>query len=270
VLTILLSLLLSSPASAWDQKPNKPIEACKTDLPFGVPSATRADTTLECHDGYALLHDNEARIAVWAAWTLTPTESVGCIPRTDAFVADLALVKGKRAEVSDYNKSGFDKGHMVPDGDLSWDQQVEYESFLMSNMSPQYPNLNRGVWKHLEASSRAWAQQRSHSLTIYSGNIYRVGTSKTIGAGRVVVPDRLYKIVIDDVTGEVLAFLFDNVPKQEIDLKARLTSVAEIEAQTGVTFPLPAGADKRAVAKDVWPGDLGDYAAAKKGVCKVR
>ena len=58
----------------------------------------------------------------------------------------------------------------------------------------------------------------------------------------------------------------------EIEAKAMTgdSTVAEIEAQTGVTFPLPAGADKRAVAKDVWPGDLGDYAAAKKGVCKVR
>jgi endonuclease G len=270
MLSILAALLLSGRAQAWDQKPNLPIEQCLADLPHGVPVFGRGNTTLECHGGYALLHDNNAKIAIWAAWTLTPQESVGCVARTDAFVADAALPKGQRAEVADYNKSGFDKGHMVPDGDLSWDQQVEYESFLMSNMSPQYPNLNRGAWKNLEASTRAWAHQRGHSLTVYSGNIYPQGSTRTIGAGRVVVPERLYKIVVDDATGEVLAFIFPNVERQDLDLKAKLVSVAEVEAQTGVSFPLPKGADKTAAAKDVWPADLGDHAAAKKTTCKIK
>jgi endonuclease G len=159
---------------------------------------------------------------------------------------------------------------MVPDGDLSWDQQVEYESFLMSNMSPQYPNLNRGAWKNLEASTRAWALQRGHSLTVYSGNIYPIGSTRTIGEDRVVVPERLYKIVVDDATGEVLAFIFPNVERQDLDLRAKLVSVAEVEAQTGVTFPLPKGADKTAAAKDVWPADLGAHAAVKKSTCRVK
>jgi endonuclease G len=140
----------------------------------------------------------------------------------------------------------------------------------MSNMSPQLPNLNRGVWKHLEASTRAWAWGRKHNLTVYSGNIYTTGKSKTIGENKVVVPDQLYKIVIDNNTSEVMAFVFPNIDKQEIDLKARLTSVAAIEAASGVVFPLPKGADKSAVAKDVWPADIGDAMSAKKTTCKVK
>ena len=46
--------------------------------------------------------------------------------------------------------TGYDKGHAAPDGDLSWSQQVEYESFLMTNMYPQHGSLNRGIWKLLE------------------------------------------------------------------------------------------------------------------------
>jgi len=269
MLSILASLLLAGRAQAWDQRPNLVIDECADDLPFGVPFLGRETATaLECHGGYALLHDNEARIAVWAGWTVTPLESVGCIPRTDAFVADAILPKGGRAEVSDYSKSGFDKGHMVPDGDLSWDQQVEYESFLMSNMSPQYPNLNRGAWKQLEATTRAWALQRGHALTVYSGNVYT--GKQRIGASGVVVPESLYKIVVDGTTGEVLAFTFPNIPRQEINLKARLTSVAAIEEMTGVKFPLPEGADKTAVATDIWPADLGAHAASKKAACTAR
>jgi len=86
----------------------------------------------------------------------------------------------------------------------------------------------------------------------------------------VVVPDALYKILIDDTTGEVMAFMFPHVQKQEIDLKSKLTSVAVIEKSSGVTFPVPAGHDKSTVAKEVWPADQGDMGAAKKTTCTVK
>ena len=257
-------------AWAWDQKPNKPISECAAELPYGVPLVSTPNTTLECHDGYALQHDNVAKIAVWAGWTLKPEETIGCNPREDAFVADAALPKDGRATPGDYAKTGYDKGHMVPDADLSWSKQTMYESFLMSNMSPQLPNLNRGAWKYLETNERTWAWARKHSITIYAGNVYKLGNSKTIGENKVVVPDSLYKILIDNTTGEVMAFMFPHVQKQEIDLKARLTSVAAIEQAAGVVFPVPAGHDKSTVAKEVWPADQGDMGAAKKTTCTVK
>lgn len=262
--------LVTSNSYAWEQAPNLPIEKCSAELPHGAPKLDKANTLIKCNTGYALQHDNDAKIAAWAAWTLEPEETIGCIPREDAFTGDAALPKGQRAEPDDYAKSGYDKGHMVPDADLSYSHQTERESFLMSNMSPQLPNLNRGVWKHLEASTRSWAWNRKHRITVYSGNIYKLGTSKVIGKNKVVVPDHLYKIVIDDVTNEVLAFTFPQVEKQEIDLKKRLTSVAAIEEATGIVFPLPAGADKKVVANDVWPIDIGAVTAAKKTICKSK
>ena len=268
--TLILILLSTQSAFAWDQRPNSPITACADELPFGVPTGGPSNSTLECREGYALQHDNDAKIAAWAAWTLPPEETIGCNPREDAFTADADLPKGSRAEPGDYAKSGYDKGHMVPDADMSWSKQTSLESFLMSNMSPQLPNLNRGAWKLLEAQTRAWAWSRKHTLTIYSGNIYKVGTSKTIGENKVVVPDALYKIVIDDVTGETLAFHFPNVDKQPTDLKPRLTSVAGLEKLTGLVFPVPAGHDKSAVAADVWPGGQGEVMEAKKAACKTK
>lgn len=263
-------LLLPPSVSAWDQKVPRPLDACSAELPWGVPTLFKENTTLVCRYGYALQHDNVAKIAAWAGWTLTPDEAVGCIPRTDAFVADSSLPKGRRAEVSDYAKSGYDKGHMVPDGDLSYNQLVEWESFLMSNMSPQLPNLNRGVWKNLESYTRAWALGRGHSLTIYDGNIYQVGRSKTIGENAVVVPDMLFKIVIDDVTKEVLAFTFVQSTVQSPDIKTRLTSVLQIESMTGIKFAMPPGYDRSLVATDIWPADLGAVTAAKKAVCTIK
>lgn len=266
----LVTLLVSVDALSWEQKPNQSIDKCSAELPYGVPKLEKPNTLIKCNTGYALQHDNEAKIAAWAAWTVVPEESIGCFPRVDAFVADEALPKDQRAEPEDYLKSGFDRGHLVPDADLSYNLQAEKESFLMSNMSPQFPNLNRGVWKHLEASTRAWAWNRKHNITVYAGNIYKVGTSKTIGKNKVVVPEHLYKIVIDNTTKETLAFTFQQVEKQEIDLKKRLTSIAAVESASGVTFPVPEGVDKAAVAKDVWPADLGATAAAKKSSCKLK
>lgn len=267
---LLLSILGSSAALAGEARPNNPIASCVDELPFGVPTAQTQNTTLICREGYALQHDNAAKIALWAGWTLPPEETIGCNPREDAFAADKDLQAGSRAEPSDYAKSGYDKGHMVPDADMSWSKQTSIESFLMSNMSPQLPNLNRGAWKLLEAQTRAWSWSRQHSLTIYSGNIYTLGKSKTIGENKVVVPDALYKIIIDDITGEVLAFHFPNIDKQPTDLKPRLTSVAEIEQLTGIVFPAPTGYDKAKVAADVWPGGQGEVMEAKKAACKAK
>ena len=102
---------------------------------------------------------------------------------------------------------------------------------------------------------------------MYAGNIYTVGKSKTIGNG-VVVPDFLYKIVINNTTKQVLAFTFPQVASQPIDLPAHLVSIASIEAATGISFTVPPGTDKTKPATAVWPVDLKKTADAKKATCK--
>jgi endonuclease G len=268
--TALILPLLFSPAFAWDQLPNKPITDCAADLPFGVPSVSTPNTTLECRQGYALQHDNVAKIPVWVGWTLTPEESTGCVERTDSFVADASIPAGSRAEVSDYAHSGYDKGHLAPDGDMSYSTQTEHESFLMSNMSPQLPSLNRGAWKRLESQERDWALSRKHNLTIYAGNIYKVGKSPTIGANKVVIPDALYKIIIDDVTGEVQAFYFSNLAGQPSEFLPISVTVSELERKTGISFPVPAGYSKDSIAFLGWPSSPASVIDAKRLLCKAK
>lgn len=137
-------------------------------------------------------------------------------------------------------------------------------------MSPQLPNLNRGVWKGLEANTRAWAWSRKSNLTVYAGNIYEVGKSKTIGQSKVVVPDSLYKIIVDGTTGESMAFVFKQVEKQPSDPLPSAVAISAIEAATGITFALPAGVDKGAVAKALWPAEVGAQATAKKETCRIK
>ena len=171
------------------------------------------------------------------------------------------------ATPDDYAGTGYDKGHMSPDGDLSWDPQVEYESFLMTNMAAQAGSLNRGIWKLLETSVRGWAVQLNNSFTIVSGSIYGPG-DKTIGKG-VVVPHGFYKIVINNQTGQVAGWRFPHVapyPNLGNDLTKFRTTITQIEQEAGVKYAFPANAKELQPGQE-WPVDFGALTKAKKARC---
>ena len=118
---------------------------------------------------------------------------------------------------------------------------------------------------------RAWTWERKHTFAVYAGNIYATGTSKTIGANKVVVPERLYKVAVDTVTNEVYAFVLPNAGRLEAtDPKLYAVSVADIEAQIGFSLPLPAGTDKRAVRTDLPTANMGGLTDAKRAACKAK
>ena len=259
-------ILLSQSAFAWDQQAPLPAQQCGKYVPYGLPIVSKPDTTLICRNGYVTLHDNQAKIPVWSAYAINAETALGCVTRSNAFVADNSLPPGKKSTPQDYAGTGYDQGHIVPDGDQSYNQQVEWESFLMSNMSPQLPNLNRGVWKQLESTVRAWAVQRNHTLVVIPGNIYDVNSAKKIGKNNVSVPNGLFKIVIDTQTNEALAFVYAQKDSQPVDITLGQVSIADVEKYTGITFAVPKGVDKNAKPK-IWAADLGALGKAKKAKC---
>lgn len=89
---------------------------------------------------------------------LTGDRVNGTIGRTDNFRPD-PLVETGSASLADYKGSGYDRGHLAPAGDMKWSQKVMSESFFMSNMSPQTPGFNRGIWRSLESLVRTWAAE---------------------------------------------------------------------------------------------------------------
>jgi endonuclease G len=135
----------------------------------------------------------------------------------------------------------------------------------MSNMMPQLPGLNRGIWKLLETATGAWTFDSQAPHLIYAGPVYNVATDKKIGAGRVNVPYGFYKIVVNTRTGNTLAFLFPHAENQGNDLTVVQTTVAEVERVTGVVFPVPGN---KAVKEPLWPINFANVAANKKQVCK--
>ena len=264
-LLLLLLTAVSLNAIAWDQRPPLPVEACRVHSPYGFAATKRAAQPI-CREAYLVAYDAHVKIPAYVAYTLTPPNALGCFPRTNAFVADQSL-NGTGARPDDYAGTGYDKGHAAPDGDLSWSQIVEYESFLMTNMYPQHGSLNRGIWKLLETSVRGWAVQTNQSYTIFVGAMYGDGDAY-IGKG-VIVPHGYYKIVINNQTGAVAGWRFPHT-KPYVNLGNDLTKfrvpVAQIMQEAGVTYMFPANAVELAPGAE-WPVNFGALTNAKRAKC---
>jgi DNA/RNA endonuclease G (NUC1) len=259
-----LMLAATSLANAWDQRAPNPVQACAVHSPYGFAQTQRTAQPI-CREAYLVAYDAPVKIPVYVAYTLLPQNALGCFPRTNAFVADQSVPGG--ATPSDYVGTGYDKGHAAPDGDLSWTAQVEYESFLMTNMYPQAGSLNRGIWKLLETAVRGWAVQTNQSYTIFVGAFYGQG-DKTIGNG-VIVPHGYYKIVINNNTKQVAGWAFPHVapyPNLGNDLTVFRKPVAQIMQEAGVKYALPPGF-KEVQPGQEWPVDFGALTNAKRAKC---
>ena len=265
-LVLAISLIIGSSAIAEDTsniRPSMPMEMCAAHVPYGVPKSARLDTTSICRQGYALEHDNKAKIPAWVAYTLTPDHAVGCYPRVGTFKMDPSIHPETSARAKDYAKSGYDIGHMANDGDMRWDPQVELESNVFSNGAPQLPGLNRGGWRMLEDQTRAWATQRQHDLLIYVGPVYEKKAPSTIGANAVTLPLSFFKIIIDQQTNEILIFVY---PHQETSAPPSTfqTSLAVAQNLTQIVFPIPM---RPIFSPGLWPSSTKSARSEKSRTC---
>lgn len=186
------------------------------------------------HTGYSFVYSEEHEQAKWIAYELTKEETNNLFERTDKFLVD-PLVSTGTAENSDYLKSGYDKGHLAPAADMGWSAITMKESFYLSNMSPQLPGFNRGVWKRLEEMIRSWAIDNS-AIYIVTGPILKAGLP-TIGSNRVSIPNYYYKVILDYTQPEIKAigFILPNASSSSA-LTSFAVSIDEVEKETGLDF----------------------------------
>lgn len=263
---LLLALVLYSAAAyAQSQRAPLPLNECRVHSPWGFAETAQTLRPI-CRQGYLSAYDEAAKIPAYVAYTLTPANALGCVPRNDAFAVDASVRNGPRPD--DYANSGFDKGHMAPDGDQSWDPIVDRESFLMTNMTPQAPSFNRGIWKLLETTIRGWVVQQNSTYTIYVGAIYN-DSDRRIGRG-VAVPHAFYKIVVNHSEGTYAGWLFPHVapyPNLGNNLVQFRTPVAQIQRNANARFEFPANAREVPVGRE-WPVDYGALTRAKRDKCR--
>lgn len=201
------------------------------DQEFGVPVET--DLHLK-KEGFSLGYSHRHRQAVWVAYTLTAKQLQGPqVRRKERFKADPAVRKGA-VRPRDYSRSGYDKGHLAPAADMTYSVKSMNNSFLMTNISPQIPGCNRGIWKRLEMQVRRWAV-REEKLYVITGPIFN---DKPFRMKRSQIPVAIafYKIVFDLTPPcKMLAFIIPNqTSKRRVSSFA--VSVDEVERITGYDF----------------------------------
>lgn len=214
--------------------PASPILLRWENLATAYPETELCDT-IRSYVGFDLGYNEASEQASWVVYVLTRTEVMeGRVNRTDNFRSDLTISTGS-ASLADYRGSGYDRGHMAPAGDMKWDAEAMSESFLLSNMSPQEPSFNRGIWRKLEEQVRLWALEKD-SLFIVTGPVLSE-VKKSIGENQVGVPMFYYKIVVDLSPPDhgMIAFLLPN-EKSDKDLFHFAISVDSLESFTGYDF----------------------------------
>ena len=197
-----------------------------------IPEANEIDIIK--HTCYSFSYNEFHEQANWVAYDLTKAETVKLYDRTDKFLTD-PLVKTSSANDYDYKGFGYDRGHLAPAADMGYSEITMKESFYYSNMSPQLPGFNRGVWKRLEEQVRSWANLYD-TLFVVTGPILTDGL-KTIGENEVSIPEYYYKAILDYSEPNVkgIAFVLPNASSKN-ELNSFAISIDSLEKLTNINF----------------------------------
>ena len=186
------------------------------------------------HSFYKLSYSEIDEQAEWVYYELNPSKQNTYITRSDNFRPDLK-VSSQSAQLSDYYKSGYDRGHLAPANDMKYSSLSMSESFLLSNISPQDPSFNRGIWKRLEQQIHNWAIQYN-KLVIITGPILNGEYYGAIGSNLVSIPKYYYKVIIDPTDYyRNIAFIIEN-KKSNDNLQDFVVSIDSLESITGIDF----------------------------------
>lgn len=195
---------------------------------------------------YSASFCEEYKLSEWTIHFLTP-DRLGTTDRTNDFRQDPQL-KGRDASLLDFYRSGYDRGHMVPAGDMTFDMTSMSESYYMTNMSPQTLHFNRGGWRKLESKIREWVFEFDSVIVITGfvkgenpgynkyGDLLMDPKDYIIGyAGTVPVPGYFYKVFIDIQRKRSIAFV---MPNQKItkNIMEYTVSIDYLECITGLDF----------------------------------
>lgn len=237
VLLVLVSLCLGAvyalsktdskaPAVSGNLNSAKNLEAVV--LPDETPSIIKEYT------GFTVNFNPAWHVPNYVAWELTRAEAEGNEPRNSKFRPDPDVLGCPTLD--DYRNSGYDRGHMAPAGDMKWSREAMADSHYLTNMVPQDHNINSGRWSTLEKKCRQWAQ-RDSAIIVIAGPILSDEITRTIGASRVAVPDRFFKVLLSPYTNPVRAigFIIPNSPTPD-GVEQMVTSVDNIESITGFDF----------------------------------
>ena len=219
-------------------------------IAFKIPS-TEASEIIISRDQYIISYNKFQRLPNWVAWKLE-ADQIGNSGRSNNFIQDPDLENylkqtqsnGHAVDPNEYKGSCFDRGHQVPSADRTDDMQNNQMTFLMSNMTPQTPYLNRVIWEHLEQYTRDLVQKQGKKVYIIAGPIYDQNFGKIGPNNDIAVPSKNFKVIV---------VLEANQTPQDINNQTPIISVIMPNTLQDGSNPI---ADKTQLCKPLNPGPL--------------
>lgn len=181
-----------------------------------------------CYGEFGVMHSGVTRTPLWSAEHLRAENVLAAqgLTRENTFHAEPRLPPAQRAELADYARSGFDRGHMAPNGDMP-DRDSQHESFTLANMVPQDGDNNRHVWAGIEGAVRKMAKKEG-SLYVITGPAFLGAQLRKVG--NVIVPSHLYKVVYSPRQQAGAAWFVAN----EAGAEPQVLSIPELERMVGI------------------------------------
>ena len=199
-------------------------------LPKAIPGHQ-----ISAYEQYTLSYNEEHEQAEWVAYELTAAEASMKLDRCDCFKSDTSITT-KSATLTDYKSSGFDRGHLAPAADNNLSPNANKQSFLMSNMSPQFPDFNRGIWADLER----WVREKAifyGKLYVVTGPVF-VNNYGKMGKNEVTIPGYFYKAIIridENDKVKAIGFMLPNFGAFG-NIKDYIVPINTLETLTGLDF----------------------------------
>ncbi|KGL63793.1 DNA/RNA non-specific endonuclease [Polaribacter sp. Hel1_85] len=209
----------------------------KRETRYGIPAADQ----ILFNRHYVLGYSYYFRQAKWALEIVDKDRTD--VERLDNFRPDYRIPERFRADLADYTNSGFDRGHLVSSANQIETQIQNSETFLLSNMSPQNPKFNRGIWKKLEAAIRTLNSKKNILETyVISGPLFMFDTEVKVVASKketgvtLPIPHSYFKSILTENHRGALHLWSFIIPNEETDEKLETFQVAtsKIEKISGL------------------------------------
>ena len=210
-----------------------------------------------CFNGFATLYSGVSKTPLWSAEHLTRDRlsQAENIPREDSFHPESRLPSSMRAQLSDYKGSGYDRGHLAPNGDMANVKQ-QYDSFSLANIIPQSPENNRYLWRNIESVTR-YLTKKHGEVYVVTGVVFK-GRKISQLNNRVLIPTHVFKAVYVPSTGQAGVYYAPNDDSERVEI----ISIDELALRSGIdAFPsIAPNAKSEAMPLPVKVGDIADRA----------
>ncbi|KAL0979733.1 hypothetical protein UPYG_G00188870 [Umbra pygmaea] len=214
-------------------------------MKYGFPSLAN----IKSRESYVTCYDPRTRTAAWVLEHLSPDGLAGPSDRKFSdFKEDDTIHMYHRATIADYRGSGFDRGHLAAAANHKWSQKAMDDTFYLSNVSPQNPNLNQNAWNNLEKYCRSLSKNYMN-VFVCTGPLYLPREEndgkmyvkyQVIGRNHVAVPTHFFKVIIlEKQRGgvELRSYVMPNAPVDpKIPLERFLVPIESIERASGLLF----------------------------------